>query len=95
MNPPSAHHERRRQCAEGSDEVDRADAIAGIEDLRDRGGDVAVDPKSYHSMKLPIAVPLIDRRIVAGSDTLMSLRAHFRRRGRLTPPARGAVLIVK
>jgi hypothetical protein len=39
------HHESRRQGAEGGDEVDRADAVAGVKHLRNRGGDVAVDPE--------------------------------------------------
>ncbi len=37
------HDERRCQRAERGDQVDRADAVAGIKDLRNGGGDVAVD----------------------------------------------------
>src|SRR5690625_3072256 len=33
-------------------------------------------PKSYHSVKLPTAVPAIDRRIAVGSETRMSSRAQ-------------------
>jgi hypothetical protein len=39
------HDKRRCQRAEGGDQVNRADAVAGVEHLRDRGGDVAVDPE--------------------------------------------------